>query len=113
MTTCPFCGAAFALAGYQNFFQCGSRVSKESKDRAGQTQLCAQIERDWLMIELAQAKREAHELARIIRQQQLMDEEMLGLKDRIRRLEEAGDKMFPWAERVGQEFWTKAKEHAS
>ena len=32
------------------------------------------------------------------------------LKDRIKRLEEAGDAMFPWSERVGQEFWTKAKE---
>ena len=31
-------------------------------------------------------------------------------QDRIKRLEEAGDKMFPWSERVGQEFWTKAKE---
>ena len=30
--------------------------------------------------------------------------------DRIKRLEEAGDAMFPWSERVGQEFWTKAKE---
>jgi hypothetical protein len=32
------------------------------------------------------------------------------LIDRIKRLEEAGDAMFPWSERVGQEFWTKAKE---
>jgi hypothetical protein len=31
-------------------------------------------------------------------------------EDRIKRLEEAGDKMFPWSERVGQEFWTEAKE---
>lgn len=31
-------------------------------------------------------------------------------KQRIQRLEEAGDAMFPWSERVGQEFWTKAKE---
>jgi len=30
--------------------------------------------------------------------------------ERIKRLEEAGDAMFPWSERVGQEFWTKAKE---
>ena len=32
------------------------------------------------------------------------------LERRIKLLEEAGDKMFPWSERVGQEFWTKAKE---
>jgi chemotaxis regulatin CheY-phosphate phosphatase CheZ len=32
------------------------------------------------------------------------------LRAQIKRLEEAGDKMFPWSERVGQEFWTKAKE---
>ena len=29
---------------------------------------------------------------------------------RIKRLIDAGDAMFPWSERVGQEFWTKAKE---
>jgi hypothetical protein len=32
------------------------------------------------------------------------------LERRINRILEAGDKMFPWSERVGQEFWTKAKE---
>ena len=31
-------------------------------------------------------------------------------QDRIKRLEEAGDEMFKWSERVGQEFWMKAKE---
>jgi hypothetical protein len=31
-------------------------------------------------------------------------------KQRIKRLEEAGDEMFKWSERVGQEYWTKAKE---
>jgi hypothetical protein len=41
--------------------------------------------------ELAGAKREVEELSRSIRQQQLMDEEILGLRERIRRLEEAGD----------------------
>jgi hypothetical protein len=44
-----------------------------------------------LRIELEDAKRELDQLSRSIRQQQLMDEEMLGLKERIRRLEEAGD----------------------
>ena len=29
---------------------------------------------------------------------------------RITRLEKAGDEMFKWSERVGQEYWTKAKE---
>ena len=28
----------------------------------------------------------------------------------IKRLIDAGDAMFPWSERVGQEFWNKAKE---
>ena len=37
-------------------------------------------------------------------------EELNEAKDHIKRLEEAGDKMFPWSERVGQEFWTAAKE---
>ena len=32
------------------------------------------------------------------------------LERRIKRLIDAGDAMFPWSERVGQEFWLKAKE---
>jgi cell division septum initiation protein DivIVA len=32
------------------------------------------------------------------------------LERRIKLILEAGDKMFPWSERVGQEFWTEAKE---
>ena len=32
------------------------------------------------------------------------------LERRIKRLIDAGDAMFPWTERVGQEFWNKAKE---
>ena len=55
-------------------------------------------------------ERELNAANTIIRQQQLLDEENLRLQERIKRLEEAGDKMFPWSERVGQEFWNKAKE---
>ena len=32
------------------------------------------------------------------------------LERRVKRLIDAGDAMFPWSERVGQEFWNKAKE---
>ena len=32
------------------------------------------------------------------------------LERRIKRLIDAGDAMFPWSERVGQEYWTAAKE---
>ena len=32
------------------------------------------------------------------------------LERRIKRLIDAGDAMFPWSKRVGQEFWIKAKE---
>ena len=32
------------------------------------------------------------------------------LLERIKRLNEAGDEMFKWSERVGQEYWMKAKE---
>jgi len=32
------------------------------------------------------------------------------LERRIKRILEAGDKMCPWSERVGQEFWIQAKE---
>ena len=39
-----------------------------------------------------------------------LERELNAANDRIKRLEEAGDAMFPWSERVGQEFWTKAKE---
>jgi len=39
-----------------------------------------------------------------------IERELNAAQERIKRLEEAGDAMFPWSERVGQEFWTKAKE---
>ena len=39
-----------------------------------------------------------------------IERELNAAQQRIKRLEEAGDAMFPWSERVGQEFWTKAKE---
>jgi hypothetical protein len=39
-----------------------------------------------------------------------LERELNAANERIKRLEEAGDQMFPWSERVGQEFWTKAKE---
>jgi len=39
-----------------------------------------------------------------------LERELNAAQQRIKRLEEAGDAMFPWSERVGQEFWTKAKE---
>ncbi len=39
-----------------------------------------------------------------------LERELNAANERIKRLEEAGDAMFPWSERVGQEFWTKAKE---
>ena len=32
------------------------------------------------------------------------------LERRVKRLIDAGDAMFFWSERVGQEFWLKAKE---
>ena len=32
------------------------------------------------------------------------------LERRVKRLIDAGDAMFLWSERVGQEFWLKAKE---
>ena len=32
------------------------------------------------------------------------------LENYVMQLEEAGDEMFKWSERVGQEFWMKAKE---
>jgi hypothetical protein len=44
------------------------------------------------------------------REVQLLTKQLDEARERIKRLEEAGDKMFPWSERVGQEFWTKAKE---
>ena len=39
-----------------------------------------------------------------------LERELNAANDRIKRLEEAGDEMFKWSERVGQEFWAKAKE---
>ena len=39
-----------------------------------------------------------------------LERELNAAQHRIKRLKDAGDKMFPWSERVGQEFWTAAKE---
>jgi hypothetical protein len=56
-------------------------------------------------------ERELNAANAIIRQQQLLDEEVLRLQDRIKRLEEAGDWM---AESLGHgldvESWKLAKE---
>lgn len=76
------------------------------------------LEIERLERELADAKREIDELSRSIRQQQLMDEEILGLRERIRRLTEAGDALAVW---VSPEYetdpanaalkeWNQAKE---
>ena len=48
----------------------------------------------------------------IIRQQQLLDEENLRLKERIKRLEEAGDLMVQhfYTDEPRSEMWEKAKE---
>ena len=56
-------------------------------------------------------ERELNEANAIIRQQQLLDEENLRLKERIKRLEEAGDKMEPWcSDWAAASNWEKAKE---
>ena len=39
-----------------------------------------------------------------------LERELNAANERIKRLEHAGDEMFKWSERVGQEFWTAAKE---
>lgn len=65
-----------------------------------------------------QLERELNAANAIIRQQQLLDEENLSLRQRIRQLEEAGDGMVRWIEDYGckHEFypaisiWTAAKE---
>jgi len=39
-----------------------------------------------------------------------LNQDKAELLERIKRLEDAGDEMFKWSERVGQEYWMKAKE---
>ena len=51
-----------------------------------------------------------HNVADLGMQIRRIERQLNEANDRIKRLEEAGDAMFPWSERVGQEFWTKAKE---
>ena len=51
-----------------------------------------------------------HNVADLGMQIRRIERKLNAANDRIKRLEEAGDAMFPWSERVGQEFWTKAKE---
>ena len=73
--------------------------------------------------QLKQANEHLNESNKIIRQQQLLDEENLMLKERIKRLEEAGDVLFEnsypsmWdlpaaadQKLTDQSDWLKAKE---
>jgi hypothetical protein len=55
-------------------------------------------------------ERELNAANAIIRQQQLLDEENLRLKDRIKRLEEAGDAMEVYCDAIAANNWNKAKE---
>lgn len=61
-----------------------------------------------------QLERELNAANAIIRQQQLLDEENLSLRQRIKRLEEAGDELAKWADRNTPvtilNDWTRAKE---
>jgi hypothetical protein len=62
-----------------------------------------------------QLERELTAANAIIRQQQLLDEENLRLKDRIKRLDEAGDVLAQRSAQLGLlpmaiEGWNKAKE---
>ncbi len=54
---------------------------------------------------------ELNEANSIIRQQQLLDEENLSLRQRIKRLEEVGDEMKVWCnDKKSCEQWDKIKE---
>ena len=56
-------------------------------------------------------ERGLNEANAIIRQQQLLDEENLRLKERIKRLEEAGDEaIYPFEYAARVRIWTEAKE---
>jgi hypothetical protein len=56
-------------------------------------------------------ERELNAANAIIRQQQLLDEEVLRLQDRIKRLEEAGDEaIYPFEYAARVRIWTEAKE---
>ena len=56
-------------------------------------------------------ERGLNEANSIIRQQQLLDEENLRLKERIKRLEEAGDEaIYPFEYAARVRIWTEAKE---
>jgi hypothetical protein len=55
-------------------------------------------------------ERELNAANAIIRQQQLLDEEVLRLQDRIKRLEEAGDAMATYAHIIDFQNWKEAKE---
>jgi hypothetical protein len=55
-------------------------------------------------------ERELNAANLIIRQQQLLDEENLRLQERIKRLEEAGDRMDLYAAPHDSDKWNEAKE---
>jgi hypothetical protein len=64
----------------------------------------------YLLTEGLKLERELNVANAIIRQQQLLDEENLRLQDRIKRLEEVGDKMEIYCDTILARDWKEAKE---
>jgi len=89
-SSCPFCGSYVALLD-------------DGKS-------CGDSEGNWVAFRCLTSWHRGYPDPRKLQSKTCETVERQKLHERIKRLEEAGDAMFPWSERVGQEFWTKAKE---
>lgn len=74
----------------------------DSKYQVCDADFCRQLER-----ELNEANAEIEEKRKDV---VWLATEKAKLENYVMLLEEAGDEMFKWSERVGQEYWMKAKE---
>jgi DNA repair exonuclease SbcCD ATPase subunit len=140
---CPHCGLPFGKRQNDiDCYQCGSSYSDTLKPNWARSMTCLELENQRLREQLnvmdeeallssdvfetdrsikrhlaqqiEKLKRELNAANSIIRQQQLLDEENLGLRQRIKRLEAAGDAMAEYlASGVDVDNWTAAKEAKS
>lgn len=84
---------------------CGSYVATLDDGKS-----CGDSEGNWVAFRCLTSWHRGYHDPRKLQSKTCETVERHKLYDRIQRLEEAGDEMFKWSERVGQEYWMKAKE---
>jgi hypothetical protein len=135
-SACPFCGAARKPACRFEWFQCGTMTAPGDNNRRDQTPTCATAERSRLTRERDEAREYMAQMTFEAAEAQLKHEaavkELDTLRARVKRLEEAGDRLrkylriavgpdatgweTPHGVNIGKRIeaaitsWTKAKE---